>query len=302
MVVNYNFMATIVNKYTDFYLEVSKNVAGGEPIVTTYGVTEGHTAMGSMNHPVTGAPLMFNAAYNGINAKEMGDSFATTLYAIDANGKVYKGETVVRSIKDYLLGKLEDANSIPELKTMAVDMLKYGAAAQVNFNYDTENLVTDVLTEEQLALATQEIPEASNDASVTGAGANVNTNITVNSKVELSLSCISAGQADPAAVKCIVTDKDGKVLAEIATANIGGIMYSAKYDNVGAKEMREVITATFVNGNGDAISKTVNWSVESYVAQTRARADATETEIAMVNAMLTYGDSVAAYMTAQETK
>ncbi len=296
MVVNYNFMANIVSKYEDFYLEVSKNVAGGEPIVTTYGVTEGHTAMGSMNHPVTGAPLMFNAAYNGINAKEMGDSFATTLYAIDANGKVYKGETVVRSIKDYLLGKLEDTNSIPELKTMAVDMLKYGAAAQVNFNYDTENLVTDVLTEEQLALATQEIPEASDDASVTGAGANVNTNITVNSKVELSLSCIVAGQTG---VKCIVTDKDGKVLAELATTNIGGIMYSAKYDNVGAKEMREVITATFVNGNGDAISKTVNWSVESYVAQTRARTDATETEIAMVNAMLTYGDSVAAYMEAK---
>ncbi len=293
MVVNYNFMASIVSKYEDFYLEVSKNVAGGEPIVTTYGVSEGHTAMGSMNHPVTGAALMYNAAYNGINAKEMGDNFATTLYAIDANGKVYKGETVVRSIKDYLLGKLEDTSSIPELKTMAVDMLKYGAAAQVNFNYDTENLVTDVLTEEQLALATQEIPEASDDASVTGEGANVNTNITVNSKVELSLSCIVAGQTE---VKCIITDADGKVLAERATTNIGGIMYSAVYDNVGASQMREVITATFVNGNGDAISKTVHWSVESYVAQTRARATATEVEIAMVDAMLTYGDAVAAYM------
>ncbi len=302
MVVNYNFMASIVSKYEDFYLEVSKDVVGGDPIVTTYGISEAHNPVVAINNPVTGAAIMYNAAYTGINAKEMGDSFATTLCAIDAEGKVYKGETVVRSIKDYLLGKLEDTNSIPELKTMAVDMLKYGAAAQVNFNYDTENLVTADLTEEQLALATQEIPAATDHASVTGAGANVNTNITVNSKVELSLSCISAGQADPAAVKCIVTDKDGKVLAEIATANIGGVMYSAKYDNVGAKEMREVITATFVNGNGDAISKTVNWSVESYVAQTRARTDATETEIAMVNAMLTYGDSVAAYMTAQETK
>ncbi len=302
MVVNYNFMAMIVNKYEDFYLEVRKNVAGAEPIVTTYGVSEGHTPMGSMNHPVTGAPLMFNAAYNGINAKEMGDSFATTLYAIDANGKVYKGETVVRSIKDYLLGKLEDTNSIPELKTMAVDMLKYGAVAQVNFNYDTENLVTNALTEEQLALATQKNPDAIDYASVTGTGANVNTNITVNSKVELSLSCIAAGQANPAGVKCVITDSEGKVLAELATANIGGVMYSAKYDNVGARQMREVITATFYNAEGTAISKTVRWSVESYVAQTRARTNATETEIAMVDAMLTYGDSVAAYMTAQETK
>ena len=72
-------------------------------------------------------------------------------------------------------------------------------------------------------------------------------------------------------------------------------MYSAIYDNVGAKQMRELITATFVNGNGDTISKTIHWSVESYVAQVRANTSSTETEIAMVNAMLTYGDSVAAY-------
>ena len=297
MVVNYNFMASVVSKYTDFYLEISKNVAGGDPIVTTYGISTDHTAIGQI--PPVGNALMYNAAYTGINAKEMGDEFATTLYAIDANGKVYKGETVVSSIKDYLLGKLEDANSIPEMKTMAVDMLAYGAAAQVNFNYDVENLVTHVLTEEQLALATQEIPEAVDYASVTGSGANVNTNITVNSKVELSLSCISAGQANPAGVKCVITDSEGKVLAELATSNMAGVMYSAVYDNVGAKEMREVITATFYNAEGTAISKTVNWSVESYVAQTRARTDATETEIAMVNAMLVYGDSVAAYMEAK---
>ncbi len=300
MVVNYNFMASVVSKYTDFYLQVRKDVAGGEPIITTYGVGAEHVALGSMNNPVTGVPIMYNAAYNGINAKEMGDNFATTLYAVDADGKVYSGETVVRSIQGFLLGKLEDANSISEMKTMAVDMLKYGAAAQVNFNYNVENLVTDVLTEEQLAFGTQQEPHAVDCAGVSGSGANVNTNITVGSKVELGLSCILAGQTDPTAVKCVITDADGTILAELATVNIGGVMYSATYDNVGAKEMREVITATFVNGNGEAISKTVHWSVESYVAQIRAKIGATENEINMVNAMLVYGDAVADYMTATE--
>ena len=289
MVVNYNFMASVVSRYEDFYLEVSKNIAGGDPIITTYDAA----SLGSITDPATGEALLYNAAYTGINAKEMGDSFATTLYAIDVNGRIFKGETVVRSIKDFLMGKLTDTNSIPELKTMAVDMLKYGAAAQVNFNYNTENLVIADLTDDQLALATQNIPEAVDCVSVTGEGAHVSTYITVNSKVELNLSCIAADQTD---VKCIIADKSGKVLAELAPTNKAEVLYSAVYDNVGAKEMREVITATFVNGNGDAISQSVNWSVESYVAQTRARTDATETEIAMVNAMLTYGDSVAAYM------
>lgn len=130
------------------------------------------------------------------------------------------------------MGKLEAETSSAELKTMAVDMLKYGAAPQVNFSYDTDNLVTNVLTEEQLALATQGIPEATDYASVTGTGANFNTNITLNSKVELGLSCIAAGQTE---VKCIITDSEGKVLAEHATVNIGGVMCSAVYDNVGAK-------------------------------------------------------------------
>ncbi len=298
MVVNYNFMASTLAKYEDFYLEVKKNVAGGEPVITTYGVGEGHIPMGVMNHPVTGEALLYNASYNGINAKEMGDTFETTLYGIDANGKVWRGETVISSIKAFLMGKLEDARSSAELKTMAVDMLRYGEAAQHHFNYDTENLVTNALTEEQLAYATQETPEAVDYQQIGGAGTNVSANIMVGSKVELSLSTIARGIANPAAVRCVIADKDGKVLAELTTACMANVMFSAKYDNVGAREMRKMISATFYDGSGNVISKTLNWSVESYVARTRASANASKTELAMVNTMLAYGDSVAAYLDA----
>ena len=302
MAVNYVITADDVADFEDFYLVVEKESADGENTATTYGVVDKATKnedrkpLNVTYHPVTGEILTYSATYEGINAKEMGDSFTTTLYGVDKNGVTHYKPMDASSMKDYLLERLNDPEATDVLKTMVVDMLKYGAVAQVNFNYDTENLVTADLTDAQLALGTQEIPEATDHASVTGEGANVNTNITVNSKVELSLSCIAAGQTE---VKCIVTNSEGKTLAELDTVNIGGVMYSAIYDNVGAKEMREVITATFVDGNGNAISKTVNWSVESYVAQTRARTDATETEIAMVNAMLTYGDSVAAYMAAK---
>jgi len=62
--------------------------------------------------------------------------------------------------------------------------------------------------------------------------------------------------------------------------------------------MRKMICATFYDANGNAISKTLHWSVESYVAQTRGNVKAGETEIALVDAMLVYGDSVAAYLDA----
>ncbi len=298
MVVNYNFAAGAVSKYDSFYLEIKKDVAGGSPVTTTYGISAGHTALGVMNHPTTGEPVLYNASYTGINAKEMGDKFATTLYAIDANGNVFRGETVISSIKDFLISKLEDNSAIPELKTMAVDMLKYGAAAQINFNYDPANLVTNDLTAQQLALATQGTPTANDYSTVIGTGSNVNTSITVGSKVELSLSSIIRDVADPSAVKCVIIDNKGTVLAELNTSNMADIMYSAKYDNVGAREMRKVITATFFDGNGAPVSKTLRWSVESYVAQTRVNAKASANEIALVNALLTYGDSVAAYLDA----
>jgi len=298
MTVTYNIMGADVNSYSDFYLEVKKDVAGGEPVTTIYGITADREQMTAKVNPATGEALMYQVTYKGINAKEMGDNFSTTLYAVGEDGTIYYGNTVVDSIKSFLVGKIDAETSIPELKTMAVDMLKYGAAAQVRLGYNTDNLVTADLTEEQLSYATKEISEAVNNAASSGTGAVVNTNITVTSRVQLNLSCIYTTATDPDAIKCVVTDSEGKVLSEIATTNKGGIMFSAIYENVGAKEMRDVISATFYEGE-TAISKTISWSVESYVAQVRAKTNVTEDELNMVNAMLTYGDSVAAYMEAK---
>jgi len=298
MTVTYNIMGADVNSYKDFYLEVKKDVAGGDPVTTVYGITEDREQMTAKVNPATGEALMYQVTYKGINAKEMGDNFSTTLYAVGEDGTIYYGTTVVDSIKSYLVGKIDADASIPELKTMAVDMLKYGAAAQVRLGYNTENLVTADLTEEQLSYATVEIPEAVNNAASTGTGAAVNTNITVTSRVQLNLSCICTTATDPNAVKCVITDSEGKILGEIAATNKSGIMFSAIYENVGAKEMRDVINATFYEGE-TAISQTVSWSVESYVAQVRAKTNVAADELNMVNAMLTYGDSVAAYMEAK---
>jgi len=296
MTVTYNIMGADVNSYSDFYLEVKKDVAGGEPITTIYGITADREQMTAKVNPATGEALMYQVTYKGINAKEMGDSFSTTLYAVGEDGTIYYGATVVDSIKSFLVGKIDAETSIPELKTMAVDMLKYGAAAQVRLGYNTENLVTADLTEEQLSYATQEIPEAVDYSGASGllTGTSVNANIVVAARVQLHLSCVYSS-ANPDAMRCIVTDEDGTVLKELPVTNKSNIMFTAIYEDVGAKEMRDVINVTFYEGDA-AISKTISWSVESYVAQVRAKTNVTEDELNMVNAMLTYGDAVAAYM------
>ncbi len=297
MLVNYNFMASVVSKYTDFYIEIRKDVAGGETVITTFGIGEDRLPLESMKHPATGMPIIYNASYTGIAAKEMGDNFETTLYAVDSYGRIYCSKTIVSTIKDYLLTKINDANSSKEMKTMAVDMLNYGALAQLRFNYNTANLVNADLTIAQSAYATKGEPTAVDSYSVTGSGANVSTNITIGSKVELSLSCIVVGLEDPLSVECVITDVKNNVIARPEVTNKSGVMFTAKYDNVGAREMRKIIKATFYDGSGNVISKTVSWSVESYVAQIRAMPEATMREVNLVNAMLIYGDSVGAYLT-----
>ena len=292
MVVNYNFMASVVSKYEDFYLEVSKAVAGGEAIVTKFEVADFET----MNHPTTGAVLIYNVSYTGINAKEMGDNFTTTLCGVTADGLVYRGATVTSSIRTFLLSKINDSASIDEMKTMAVDMLKYGAAAQTYFDYNTKNLVTNGLTSAQLAYATKGTAEAVDHTATSGTAASITPNITVGSKVVLGVSCINASVTDASKVKCVISDVDGNVLARPEVEVKANVMFSAIYDNVGARQMREVIKVVFKEGNKH-VSQTLSWSVESYVAQVRANST-NANEIAVVNAMLIYGDSVAAYLDA----
>ncbi len=289
MSVNYNVTASAVSNYADFYLEVKKENAGAEATVTTYGISGDHIQMGNL------ANLFYYATFTGISAKEMGDSFSTTLYAVAADGTVYYGNTSVDSIADFLLAKANDPSSTATTKTMAVDMLKYGASAQLLFGYDTQNLVTASLTAENLAYETKQIPEATDKFQMIGDGKNISTNVTVGSRVELNLSCMHS-PSDASAMKFVVIDAEsGTTISEIPATVVGGFFCSGVFSDVGAKEMRRVITVILYEGD-TAVSKMLTWSVESYVAQTRAKEGATEAEINMVNAMLTYGDSVAAYL------
>ncbi len=294
MQVVYTIVASKVSSYESFYLEVSKNVAGGDPVVTTYGLGEDMTQIQVLTN-TSGKVTGYRATYAGINAKEMGDEFTATLYAVAADGTIYYSNASISSIKTFLMGKLADTASSAKLKTLAVDMLNYGAAAQVNFNYDTDRLVNSDLTEEQLALGTQTLPEAVDSSAVSGDGISLTASVTVKSKVELNLTCMYK-TADASNVKFVIKDAKGNILAEIApTKHIANKAVQCVYDQVGAKQMRELITIEVYDGD-TLVSKTLTWSIESYVASTLAKTTTSEVLANMVTAMLIYGDSAAAYL------
>ena len=96
--------------------------------------------------------------YDGLAAKEMGDTFYVTIYNADGVAVSNAKEDSVRAYVARAYASQKAAG-----KTMMVDMLNYGAAAQVHFNYGTDDLANNQLTDAQKAVGTATTPEMSND-------------------------------------------------------------------------------------------------------------------------------------------
>ena len=293
MQVMYTILNARVKNFESFYVEVIKDVVGGESVKTVFSLDDGN--MDKMYAP-NGSLVGYSATYTGIFAMEMGDNFTATLYAVAADGTVNYGPSVTSSIQKYLMEKLADDTSSAELKTLAVDMLNYGAAAQVNFGYDAQNLVNADLTAAQKALGTQGVAPATDSSTTAGNGGRITTSVSLQSKVLLYVNCNYA-KTDNSNLEFVVKNLNGDVLERFAPSLTMAKICQGVYGNVGARQMRDLITIELYD-NGKLVSQTLTWNIESYVAQTRANSASSEALIATVNAMLIYGDSAAAYLTA----
>ena len=147
-----DYTATITRTYNG-------NVDGGEGITpaVTYEVGENDWIWWSQEYGYAAI------VYRGIAAKEMCDEVTFTIY--NSEGDVYAVKTdsvrayAERAVNTYTSGKTMDAQQA----AMYVDMLNYGAAAQLFFKYDhtdSAHLANAGLTAEQQKFATADIPDA----------------------------------------------------------------------------------------------------------------------------------------------
>ena len=292
MQVVYSVRNAQVKDFERFYIEVVKEVADGESVKTVFN-SEDMEAKFAPNGTLAG----YSATYTGIFAMEMGDDFTATLYAVDSAGKLHYGPSATTSIKSYLMAKLEDERAILELKALAVDMLNYGASAQVNFHYNVNNLVNADLTDTQKAFGTQQSPSANDHIVQSGEGSTINASVSLQSKVLLYISCSYTSNESSKLEFVVRNALTGKELERFTPNLVTKNICQGIYGNVAAQQMRELITVELYD-NGRLVSRTLTWSVESYVAQIRNDSSSPETLIEAVNAMLAYGDSAARYFDA----
>ena len=234
-------------------------------------------------------------------AKEMADEVTATIIGVTAEGEEFASEPMIWSIKQGAFAMLDeraskDTEAARNQMILIANMLNYGAEAQKNFGYNTENLATDGLKDEYKALITTTTPvmNAIPKADETGATATLyGVSLNLASKVEVMATFKVAKNQNVADYKAVVVQKHTKAdgTVEEETFEVAGekLVLSNRYlgvylDDVESSEMRDTLTITLYK-NDVAVSVAQTCSVES----------ACNTMLAnypdLIPALMNYGDA-----------
>ena len=236
--------------------------------------------------------------YVGVAPKNFADQMTVKL--LSADGETQIGEEKTFSVRSYLESLLQMDYSISGSQTqlkfsamqeLAVDLLNYGAAAQIYSDYKTDDLADKNLTAEQKALASA--PKAT-ESPLTLVNGNDWVGAGVRFDTKLGLYFVFAAESVDG-VTATVNDEQ----VEIEDYPLDGVQGGRiiRYNGFNAINMNEPVTARlFGLGEGE---QSLTYSVASYVmAKNDLSENATEEQknlAKLVNATYAYGYSAVAY-------
>ena len=239
-------------------------------------------------------------SFNNVAPQMMNDTIEAKLYA-DWNGNEYSSETVEYSVATYIYSMLGSTTNA-EFRTMLVDMLRYGSAAQVYTKYNTSNLVDSKLTAEQAAWGTASVRNLSTVKNIPSATASdsakwVGMSLYLDSKVAIR-GYFDVPSKDGVYVE--VADENGNVYDKITAEDFTEVtgpentpVVSFVYDGLNFAQMSKTVKLTVCDSAGNKLSGTAVYSIESYVYSTQS---STVSGLAdLVKAMIVFGDASNAY-------
>ncbi|MBE6959113.1 MAG: hypothetical protein E7448_00095 [Ruminococcaceae bacterium] len=275
----------------DNYVVITHTYADGSTDVVTIPQNEWH---------VSGM-----VSYSKIAAKEMGDNVTIVVY--NAQGQQLSIPES-DSIKAYAFRGLKaladvDANSKNGiLRTLLVDMLNYGAAAQVQFKYDTNNLVNADLTDTQKAWAS--VADVTPHNNQIKDAATFNTTLVLESAIEMD--CIFYASK----VGASSTWKDLYAIATYTdfngnpkTVRIEGENFSMYANSnyvlvpvigMAVADYQSIVTCVVYDADGNVLATAVD-SMESYVYRALASGAAGETLENLCKLLMKFSASADSY-------
>ena len=205
-----------------------------------------------------GGQPYYYIAFNGISAMEMGDEIHVQILTADGTPV---GGVFTDSIRSYAVRQLRKTTNGPT-RTLYVDMLNYGAAAQKYFNYDAEDLVNGDLTETEKSYGTKSLNLENNRVP----GPNyVASQLNLVNSIQLRLKFNNINSSMYAIVE--FTDYIGRPVTDrVEGSEFLGDGTVVVVDQVVAADYDSDVTVTIYDANDNTVASVVE-SVASYIAR-----------------------------------
>ena len=206
-----------------------------------------------------------------VSAKEMNDPLTATVY--NAEGKQIS-EVYHDSVAGYCVRMLgmeeEKASPVMKKMTLFVDMVNYGAAAQLEWGYNVENLANAGLTEQQQGYATQVEEDASRNILDKGTGY-AGTTLSLKENILLNIVFQNATIDKAAYATVSYTGYKGRAEDEVSYRveaeqfqALGNSMKYVQINTLKVADYAQAVTVTLYDADGNEVSKCVE-SIESYL-------------------------------------
>lgn len=219
------------------------------------------------------------------------------------DGVTYASEPLTYSVLRYAQNMLVKTDN-DALKTLLVNMLQYGAFAQKYFGYNAANPVTAALTEAQrdygnftmprLRSCKERIEHEDCPIRITSCTLLLRERVSIIYSFDLSDFDGAASDLQLAITWQDATGADCRAVIDGARFVTEQGRCSVIFDGLNAAQMRTVCSAELqLKQNGNCVSDTVLYSIESYAASKASDSDALLR--ALTAAMMNYGDATAAY-------
>ncbi len=243
--------------------------------------------------------------FDNLAPNMMNENATATLYATAKDGSQFV-LTTQYSVARYCYSALDMEDTNDELRTLLVDILNYGAAAQLyrDGNVAADQLVNADLTQEQKAwgttgdlraLTSVRAIESKLDAPaatwygvtlVLGDSIKIRVYFTADDITGLTVSAKNDAGAQWTIANEAIKTKNG--------------LYYADFNYLTPAQMSEHITFC-VNKGADAVSDVLHYSIESYAEVMLSNPDKSQQLKDLVDAMIRYGDAAKAYVALDES-
>ena len=223
--------------------------------------------------------------------------------AVDAEGNAVYGPVKEYSLREYALNQITKTDDA-KFRTMMVDFLNYGAAAQQYFEYNM-NAPANAGTEEYQQYATEAREYVSHKDGLTDdsyATRIIGASLVFKNKVNIrGYVSIKNENIDDIMTnwygEATYVGADGATKTktiDLSTMTKSSGYYVFSFDNLYSKEMSTPVNFTLYNANGEQMSNTAVYSIESYVVGMSTMG---ETIKNLSQTLIKFGDSAKAYLT-----